>query len=422
MRLLLLIALLTLSCFSQDLFAQDNACQNCPTTRDFDNVKFIMFHDSVVIRDTIRDTVFVGSSSIQELSEKLNLSYTDFIENFLKYVKEQKSIDTIDMQYDDFMKDYVAKIYSEVYQGQYIYQTYWIDQVEQKIKSNKQNHPDLTLLPDTAILQFVFIQQGEFLTNNFLKTKNEQIRVMEKILQDISNLPLRSDTKVAINFYFPDYDFSDKRSLFQFAKSVSLVLDSIKVQELRKVKLFFSFNEANVDEYSSYLIGLYDMIDSVYGVDLASGNRTVLKKEDINSFLKIRNQFLFARFEIDNFPDVKANDISYETIGKLMNTDYTEEWEMYFIAILAILMLLLVCIICYLTIPIFCNYINQNYLYAFAGVIILGAEVVILLIYMIEEIGSQTKIITLKDIILFPILLVFILPLLINFFKRKDIP
>ena len=68
MRLLLLIALLTLSCFSQDLFAQDNACQNCPTTRDFDNVKFIMFHDSVVIRDTIRDTVFVGSSSIQELS------------------------------------------------------------------------------------------------------------------------------------------------------------------------------------------------------------------------------------------------------------------------------------------------------------------------------------------------------------------
>ncbi|WP_164123759.1 MULTISPECIES: hypothetical protein [Sphingobacterium] len=42
-------------------------------------------------------------------------------------------------------------------------------------------------------------------------------------------------------------------------------------------------------------------------------------------------------------------------------------------------------------------------------------------IYMVEEMGFKTKLITLKDIILFQLLLVFALPLVIRIFKRKDI-
>ena len=419
---LLLISLLVFFSNTPSASAQDYECPNCITESDFDRLKFIIFQDSIVVRDTIRDTVFVGSSSIQELSQNLNLSYTDFVENFLDYVRAQKAIDGRDKKYDEFMKDYVAKIYNEIYRGQYIYQTYWIDKNSDNILKKREKHPQLALLPDAAILEFVFVQHGADHTQNFLNTKNEQIRLIEAIFKDIRALPNEENKEIAINFYLPDFDFENKRSLFQFVKSVSLAIESIKVQEIRDVKLYFSFNTHKVEDYTTYIVGLYEMIDGVYSVELGTGVRKYVKPEDLSSFYKIRNQFLFARFELADFPEIKENDISYSTIYKLVTTDYPELWEEYFFAILGIVFLLFVFALCYILIPRFSDYINQNYLYALAVSIIMGAELIIMFIYMVEEMGSKTKIITLKDIILFQLLLVFALPLVIRFFKRKDIP
>ncbi|MCD8081666.1 MAG: hypothetical protein LUF04_15100, partial [Bacteroides sp.] len=45
-----------------------------------------------------------------------------------------------------------------------------------------------------------------------------------------------------VNFYFPDYNFRNKRQMAQLIKSVSLVTDSMRVAPIRGMKLYVTFD------------------------------------------------------------------------------------------------------------------------------------------------------------------------------------
>lgn len=388
----------------------------------YEYIEVVTFYDSIIVRDTIRDTIYIGASSIKELSENLNMSYNDFINSFLKFAEANKDTGVKGDKNNVLLKDFISNIYTEIYKDRYVVRSYFLDINNNLICTYDSSRLAVNLVPSRVPLEYVFIQLGKNLTDNFLKTRSEQEQVVTNILQDIKANTEIKDRQVIVNFDFQDYDFSDKRALFQFAKSVSLVMDSIKVKKIREAKLYFTFNKSVVEEYKSYVVGLYEMIDGVYVFDPQTGVREIVPKDKLGTLINIRNQFLFARFDRSTFPDVASDQINYQIVHELMNSDYPEIWEDYFFAIICILLLLVIGVICYLYIPRFSNYINTNYLLALCVTIIIGAEIVVLLIYMIEEMGSSSRIITLKDIIAFQLLLFLAVPILIGFFNKKEIP
>lgn len=378
-------------------------------------VEVFILRDSIMVRDTVRDTIYL--TDMKEIASGLNMSFDKFIHQFLQYSRQQKpDSSTI------YISHLTGKLNEHLKNYKYISRQYWVNfpkdtfKIENKVSSLPQH------IPDSIIFEHRFVLTGEKNTNIFLDSPSEQLKVLEKLLCDIKKQKASVKNKIALNFYFPDFSFKEKRAMAQFVKSASLVIDNIDIPEIRNLPLYFTFNKKSKDANFAFLVGLCEMADSIFVVNPSSLNdfEAIDKNADIFKFEKIKNQFYFVRFYTDSLP--KIHDLSCESLNLLMNADYPNTWEGYFAGIIGIILLLIIGTVCYFFVTPFTNFIHEHYMYVFAGVIILITEIILLFVFMIEEMNSHTKVFNLWEILFVLVLLVLIIPLIKRGIKKNEIP
>lgn len=407
------------------VFSQDYKCYSCETGFDGEYFEIFTLHDSVIVVDT----VYVGAATLQEMSKNFKMSYDEFVHHFLEYVKNQDS--SINKEEQIYISYLLANANKQIKDYRYVLNKYSVDFPNDSfIMKKKEMLPLPKNMLDSMSLDFMFVLEGKKNTDNFLYSSKEQIKILYEILSDMKDNPeikklnSKKNKRVGLNFYFPDFSFEEKRAMAQFMKSVSLVIDSINIPEIQNLPLYFTFDKSAKEDNMAYLIGLCDMVDNVFVTDITStvmSFEAIDKNVAISKLDKIKNQFYFVRFHTGDFP--KTNDkLSYENIELLMKADYPNTWEGYFAGIIGILLLLIIGTVCYFFITPFANFIHESYMYVFAGVILLITQIVLLFVFMIEEMNSKTKVFNLWEILLVLILLVFFIPLIKKGISNKKIP
>lgn len=276
----------------------------------------------------------------------------------------------------------------------------------------------------------LLIIEGEKNTDNFLQSPNHHNKTIYKVLKDISiiNSKLRAQKnvnfkKVGLNIYFPDFTFKEKRAMAQFVKSVSLVIDSIKNPDLRNIPLYFTFDKNAKKVSNAFLVDLSEMVDSVFVVNTQSFSdfEAVSVDDDVSKIEKLKNQFYFAKYYTTTFPS-NMDSVTLENINLLMKADYQNPWEGYLLGIIVIILVLLIGTICYYSMSFVAEFIHNNHMYIFAGIIFLIAEIILLFVFMFEEMNDHTKVFNLWEILIVLTMLVFFIPLIKNGIKGKNTP
>lgn len=400
-------------------FSQEYKCYSCETGWG-GYIEVFTLHDSIIVRDTIRDTIYL--TDMKEIASGLNMSFDEFIHQFLDYARKQKQEGS-----KLYISHLMAKINEHAKNYRYVLNRYWLDfpKDASEIKNQKMQLPQN--IPDSTIMEYVFKLEGKNNTINFLNSQSEQLEVIHRLLHDIkeNKKEIEDETikkRIALNFYFPDFSYKEKRAMAQFVKSVSLVIDSIKVKELTNLPLYFTFNTNGKKANLAYLVGLCDMVDKVFVAASDVSLEEIDRTTEISTFDKVINQFYLARIHTDDFPDIKEGKFSPRILQQLMNADYPNVWEGYFLGIIGIVLLLIIGTACYFFISPFANFINENYMYVFAGVIILITEIILLFVFMIEEMTSKTKVFNLWEILLVLILLIIVIPLIKKGISNKETP
>jgi hypothetical protein len=291
-------------------------------------------------------------------------------------------------------------------------------------------------LPETnPNLDVMFECRGDKNTDYFLRSPHLIDTYLVQIFRYIYEVNHAEERNIkGINFYFPDFSFKEKRAMAQFAKSVSLITDSCRLDEIRSLKVYFSFDKAAESE-KKYLSCIADMTDSIFiynntDVSRAFSPTTVITREDADNYFllsKVMAQFYLASYHTDYFPVTSRFFFRNEDIVKLIHSDYTDNnWEIYALSLSVILVLSLLILILYWTIPTFSFYLNKNKDYMITLILMLIFEVFLLIFSMIEALsrGSVFDFASQDKNILFfaPFILIFITPLLKIVRSRSENP
>jgi len=407
-------------------YSQTSVCYHC-VTEDGEFLELYSEENDLFVRDTVRDTIYLYLNSIDSVLINLDMNFNDFVYDFLEFVKTKRNDSIYFVKNEKYLGKFMHYVNEYAKHYRYIVYKYWADYPTDRFFLHKEGAIIPTNIPDSLTLEYLFVLEGTNNTNNFLNTHFEQVQVLQRILKDINHYKLEHPLKrnpLVINFCFPDFSFKEKRAMYQFIKSVSLVLDSLEKPSMKDVLLYFTFNESAFEEHKSYILGMYDMVDSIYLIkDVFNMD---FKLVDINTptskFSKILSQFYFARVHTEDLPSTKSDTLDYDTISELMQADYPDSWEQYLLGIIGSVLLLIIGILLYLLFAPFANYVHENYMYVFAGVLIIVTEIILLFVFMIEEMTNKSNVFSLWEILLFQILLIFVIPFIKKSVGRKTTP
>lgn len=410
--------------------AQEYQSYSYETVEDeFGYYKVFRLRDSIVIKEVVRDTVYI--SGVQDITTNLDMTFDEFVKRFMKYVSLQDSLS--EEPYVDYFKGLIV---NEFKKYRYILNEYTIDfskdnslkELKTPLFKIKNSLPDAAL--DSLNIDFLFVLKGEKNTSFFLNSPKLQIRTLYQILTDIQDFNEYHSEKVGLNFYFPDFDFREKRAMAQFIKSVSLVSDSIQKESIRNVPIYFTFEES--EKNLEYLKGMSFMVDKIFLAKPRdpSGNFMTflplsISQEEMSLFQQLKNQVYLARFFLGKFPQTSQAELLKSDIEKLFIADYPDAlWEYYMFIIFIAILLLAIGTCCYLFIPAFSNFVHDNAMYFYAGGILLVLEIYLLLVFMIEG-ASKTVVFSFQgnNLMLFlPLLVIFVIPLFKQIVGKRDIP
>ena len=413
-------------CFPLYLSAQDDE-----TDEDED---YIYTPDTVFLHDT----TYIFISDLNDITEKLGISYDRYVRRFLLYLNLMDS--------------------TRRYSPEEVYLNYFMPMLQTATGFSDKRWIrgvfSLYASPDTAFMSYnpapvpdtlarinrnadiMFECRGEMNTDFFLKSPGLINTYLIQLFRYIHQTNSAEQGKIrGVNFYFPDFSFREKRAMAQFAKSVALVTDFISLKTINSLKVYFSFGERGASE-REYLSCIASMTDSIFILDgsdpdrLFAGTTVITKKDADDYFLltKVTDQFYLAGFCYPNeLPYTSPYEFRDSDIVDLINSDYPENnWEIYAAILLVIVILIVLFFTLYWTIPAFPCYLNKNRDYMITLFIVLSFEVFLLLFSMVEamsrdsvfDFSSKNK----SIVFLMPVLLVFILPLLKMVRNRKDIP
>ncbi|MEG2070603.1 MAG: hypothetical protein RR034_04440 [Bacteroidales bacterium] len=380
----------------------------------------------------IRDTVYI--SNLEEITRKFGMTFNEYMQRFMKVALQEghfsdQEIEQIYFNYflpvlknhPDFMtKHFIAIDYELFFQNK-----------------EPQIYATMVYMPDSSLknrlnMDVMFTCVGDLNTDMFIKSPYYMQDAFIRILKDIETNDTLSIK--GIHFYFPDFSFKEKRAMAQFAKSISLVIDSSHIEKIKKLRLYFTFNQNNAQQQENYLYGLSIMTDSVFILRTENTNRsslvaiyTPVNADTISVFSKILNQFYLARFNLQDFPKTNDTILVDHDIKALMQSDFPDNnWEIYLFCLIGIVFLVIVFFILYSLIPAFSTFINQNQDFYMIGILMLFMEIILLLLKMFENM-SRDQIFTVSEgkqnyLLLFPLLFVFTLPIIKLFNKRKATP
>lgn len=389
---------------------------------------------------TIPDTTFYYVSNLDSITKMFGMSFDEFAKKFLMNVKKMDSSKQISPEYIYF--NYFLPMLQSNNQtnGKRWVSDFFELYVVPSEKANSTKRPfrkpiHSNLYNENMDLLFVCI--GDANTNLFIQSKNLIENYLVRIFEYIHQINDTSQHKIkGINFYFPDYYFRENRAMAQFAKSVSLIIDSTRLKTIRGISLYFSFDDKPNYQEKGFLCCLTEMCDSVFlfNTNCDSTLFYPFTVYDANSakklsvYHKIRDQFLLVRFSLGKFPvNTSESEFIPDEIKAIANSDYpNNDWETYLIALWIIIGVVLLIIILYWTIPEFSYYLNKNKDYMITLIIILCFEVFLLLFTTVEAM-SRTDVFNFTDnnkfmILLMPLLLIFITPVLKIIRKKKNVP
>lgn len=390
-------------------------------------LEIIIQHDTIYIQDS----VFV--SHLNDVTRRFNMSFDEYSKKLLEAVEQHDSTSITSLE--RIYLNYLLPMYYPSYiEHRYIARNYSVEIKDNFMKMDIQNiRLPISVCRDSLKMDIMVVFRGDVNTDNFLKSEFYRASCLEQLFWHIYKSKITNIE--GVNFYFPDFSFKQKRAMAQFIKSASLVMDSCHVEKIRDLKLYATFDKDIGGSHKEFLYGLTQMADSVLLVNSKTeswmrDSVIVLDKEDsknISWLGKVYNQFYFARFQLNSFPVSQEDELSLQSLRDLINSDYSyNTWEGYFFALIIIFIVIIAIFILYWTIPRFSYFLNNNMTYLYSMIIMLILEIYLLFVCMIESMskedvftfGGENR----NTFLLFPLLFIFIVPMLNRIGKRREKP
>lgn len=381
--------------------------------------------DTVKIRDTLK----IYISRLDDITRTFGMTFDEFAKEFFLQ-KEQHD---------------TAKIYSP----EMIYLNYFLPMLQNKDGSkskravstiftfelDKRSSINTVKLPDSIDIEnydILFRCGNSLTTDYFLTSPNLVDQALIELFGYIDEFNSNQTKKIkGVNFDFSEFQFHEKRAMAQFAKSTSLIIDSIHLKSIQNIRLYFSFDKTLGEINKHYLYSVSGMLDSIFLLEKGSLNPvkiiTTKQATDLPLYAKIVNQFYLARFFLQAFPVTGKTGFSPEDIKKLAHADYADNnWEYYLFALLGIILISLVVFAIYWLVPDFSYYLDRNRDFMFMLLLMAGFEILILLFGMVDAM-SREDIVNFsgenKDLLLFlPLVFVFVIPIFKAIGRRKEKP
>jgi hypothetical protein len=384
----------------------------------------------------VHDTTYIYISNLNDITTKLGVSYDSYVKWFLYFAAKRDS--------------------GHLFSPQEIYLNYFLPLLEEQpgspghkwiqgvfslyaspdtsfMKYNPVPLPD-TFQPSNQPINIVFECRGDKNTDYFLQSPQLIDTYLVQLFRHIHEVNTKETGKIhGVNFYFPDFSFNKKRAMAQFAKSISLVTDSCRLNTIRTLNVYFSFNKKKADNNHEYLSCIADMTDSIFVFNNQANplfsSVEVITRADADKYSlisKVINQIYLASFYMDYFPATSMFQFQADDIIRLIHADYPENnWETYAFVLASIFLLVLVIVILYFAVPGFAWRLSRSKKHLTILVLMLLFETFLLLFSMVE-VMSRSSVFDFsnknKNLLLFmPLLLVFIAPVL-RLLRNKEKP
>lgn len=239
-----------------------------------------------------------------------------------------------------------------------------------------------------------------------------------------------------LNLYLPAFDFREKRALTQLVKSISLVIDSLRVNDsvhvYSNVDFSLTFARRAAVEHSGFISGLQCFVDTVYFADFDSlglARQVVYNNGSIDTssvFTRVTNPFYLLRIP---YKTIKPGENDAD-IWQLMDCDYASgQWGLFLCIDLCIVLLLIAIVVMHLTSVPFNVYAEKYRMLLVLLLITLGMEFVVFFFFTIEALSPQiiffnleTDSLTYLALIALPVLPILLYLLLLQLNKREPVP
>lgn len=284
-------------------------------------------------------------------------------------------------------------------------------------------------------------------TNRFLTNPTACRTFIYSILNYPGGMINRSDFKhkpEGLNLYLPAFDFKEKRALTQLVKALSLVIDSLCVndsvyiyRDAKKVLnkdlgFFLTFSKQAAVDHSGFISGLQCFVDSVYFADFDSlgiSSRILYNDGSIDTssvFTRLTNPLYLLRIPYKTVqPGMNNGDI-----WQLMDCDYASgRWGLFFCIALCIACLIITLVVMrYISVP-FNIYIEKYYTFIVVLMITLVLEFCVFSFFMIEALSPQVIFFKLETgnmtylmLIALPIVFILLYFIILKLNKREPLP
>lgn len=293
--------------------------------------------------------------------------------------------------------------------------------------------------PDTANSEraLLFLFSGVNRTNRLL---NNQEAVTNVIFDILTEIHANNEHIDAIDLYFPDFNFKEKRAMAQFVKSVRMVLDAAEDKAISnlKIKVFFQEpdNQSVLGDDFLYSLSiqankvvLLDPINEAYDYYVVAREFKQEDFDDISMFNWIKAHYYLARYSPEDTLPYSApiEHFSKNSIRKIVHGDIPEnDWEYYlwFFCILFFLMILIVAL--YFISPRFSYLLSINMGIVLTSAVIFFIELLVLFGVIFENMCTETEEVSSDEdptfILMMPILMVVVLPLIRQLTRNKRLP
>ena len=391
-----------------------------------------------VIRDTViqhvHDTTYIYISSLDDVTREFGLSFDEYARIFLKFKEDKDTLGLLPT--DKIYLNYFLPLVNpnaDFINKRMVTREYTVNSTKSGVTMKLTKHPYADSLENTGLKTDCMLTfYGKDNTDNFLKSPSQIKSCMGELFADIYNAKGRIK---GVNLYFPDFSFEHKKEMAQLLKSVSLVVDSCRLQPIRGISLYASFSNDKSKNEGSYLSGLTQMVDSIFVLEYATDKNTLpnistidkSNAQKLSLFKKLRNQRYMAKFYTDPFPNTSSTEFRITDIYNLLDADYPDNsWETYLFILICIGLVIIAAIVLYLLDSNISYYVNKNIDYVYSLVVMIFLEVLLLLASMFESM-SKDNVFTMSSenryiILLLPLLFIFIVPMMKAVGRRKQLP
>jgi hypothetical protein len=230
-----------------------------------------------------------------------------------------------------------------------------------------------------------------------------------------------------LNVYLPEFDFKDKRALAQFVKSLSLVIDSFRVDTTHvyeKLDLSLTFSHSAGIRNSGFIAGLQCFVDTVYFADFDSlglASKVIYSDGSIDTssvISLVSNPFYLFRIP---FKQIQPG-INDTNVWELSNCDYASgQWGLFFCIDLCLLLSIAGLMVMRYISPTFNLYVERYHTFIVLLMITLVMEFAVFFFFMVEALSPQVIFFDLEtgNMTYLALIALPVLPILLYFFILK---